>query len=185
MKSRKGSDDRHTRRAARPALEPMESRQLLSYMGTGHIQKPGHNHPGHLQVEDLQKATPAVSPAAGVAPLLLQRPDLKITSLYLSGQGSSRCLNVVLTNRGTAAAYNVDLKLKQKTAIVGVGDGRIVNYPSYVSVIQPGQTITLTFNIQVTFGRADQPPMVYTAEADPKNLIPELNEDNNTGQVYS
>jgi hypothetical protein len=163
----------------------MESRQLLSYMGPGHIQKPRHIHPGHLQVLDLQKATPAVSPAAGVAPLLLQRPDLKITSVYLSGAGDSRNLNVVVTNRGTAAAYNVGLRLKQKTAIVGFGDGISVTYPNYVSVIQRDQTVTLTFNIKSTFNRADKPPMVYTATVDPNNLIPELNEDNNTGQVYS
>src|SRR5262245_25227148 len=63
MKSRKRSDDRRTRRTACPDLEPMESRQLLSHMGLGHIRKPGHiQKPGHVEVFALPKSTQFVSP---------------------------------------------------------------------------------------------------------------------------
>jgi hypothetical protein len=138
-----------------------------------------------------------IAPAAGLArsvrpggeggaPLLFQLPDLKITSLYLSGSNitNDRCLNVVLTNNGTADAYNVGVQVKQKH--LGIPDGITRSYPAQASVIHPGQSVTVTYNISATFGRLDEPGnMVYTATVDYRNLIAESNENNNTAQVYS
>jgi hypothetical protein len=142
-------------------------------------------HQGIHLAATKEALSPSVRPGAeGVAPLLLQLPDLTITRLYLSGTGTSTCLNVVLANQGTAPAYNVALSLKQKE--LGIHNGILVNLPGQVSVLQPGQSTTLTYNIYTTFHRLNEPGnMIYTATADPNNLIAELNENNNTAQVYS
>ena len=119
-----------------------------------------------------------------VAPLLVSLPDLTITRLYLSGTGTSTCLNVVLANEGAADAYNVGVQVKQKH--LGNPDGITRSFPYQASVIHPGQSVTVTYNIYTTFGRLNEPGnMVYSAKVDYLNQIVESNENNNTAQVYS
>jgi hypothetical protein len=201
MKSRERSDDRRKRRTARPALEAMETRQLLSQMGLGHMQHTGNiQKPGHLQTfahhappdqflpstfrTSSEGLSQSVLPGdAAVATSLLQLPDLT-TRIYFTGSGASLNINVVITNQGTAAAYNVGLQVTQKD--LKVQDRIARSVAAAVSVIRPGQSVTWTANVASFFGRPNNTGnMVYTATADPNNLIVESNETNNSSQAYA